>query len=198
MHQIQILIVEQEENTIHLLNELLGQRYQLLFVALGERAIKIVEEVFTAKNKQHLTKVSSHTAHFGHIVRKDKKSSFSKKEKDRKEIIDEVLVTIMRAPHSYTGEDVVEISCHGGIIPLRRILSVIFEKGAQTASPGEFTKRAFLNGRLDLIQAEAVYDIINAKTETSLQIAMQHLQGNLSLKVNKISDEIVNILSNCT
>ncbi len=161
----------------------------------GKKAIKIADEVFTAKNKQHLTQVSSHTVHFGYIVRKDKENSFSKTEKDKNEIIDEVLVAIMRAPHSYTGEDVVEISCHGGIVPLRRVISLIFEKGAQPASPGEFTKRAFLNGRVDLTQAEAIYDIINAKTETSLQIAVQQLHGNLSIKLNEISDEIVDILA---
>ena len=128
----------------------------------GRRAIKITDEIFKSKSKKKLTKVPSHTVHIGSIIPKKKGAS----SKQKKNVIDEVLITVMRAPNSYTGEDVVEISCHGGMVSINNILSLILNRGALPAQPGEFTKRAFLNGRMDLVQAEAVCDIISAKTRT--------------------------------
>lgn len=158
----------------------------------GEKAIRIIGQIFKAKNKQKLTAVASHTVHFGYIIGETSKG----RKKPLNNIIDDVLVTIMRAPHSYTGEDVVEISCHGGLVILEKVLALILKRGAQLAAPGEFTKRAFLNGRLDLIQAEAVYDIINAKTDTSLEIAIGQLHGHLSSTVNKSRNKIVALVAN--
>ncbi|MDP2844193.1 MAG: tRNA uridine-5-carboxymethylaminomethyl(34) synthesis GTPase MnmE, partial [Acetobacterium sp.] len=109
--------------------------------------------------------------------------------------IDEVLISKMNAPHSYTAEDVVEINCHGGIVPMRKILKLVISSGARLAEPGEFTKRAFLNGRIDLTQAEAVIDIINAKTEKSLEYSVAQLEGRLSQKLEVLDKTLVEILS---
>ena len=110
--------------------------------------------------------------------------------------IDEVLITCMLAPRSYTREDIVEINCHSGLTVLRKILELVIQSGARPADPGEFTKRAFLNGRIDLAQAEAVIDIIEAKTEASLKIASSQLQGGLSAKLHALRDALIDITSN--
>lgn len=157
----------------------------------GRRAVKIAELIFRSKSKKKLARVPSHTVHIGYITERKEKSS----SKEKEDIIDEVLVTVMRGPNSYTGEDVVEISCHGSMVSLDNILSLILKKGAKAASPGEFTKRAFLNGRLDLVQAEAIYDIISAKTDTSLHMAVNQLNGQLSARINNIRDKIVGVLA---
>ncbi|MDD4879040.1 MAG: tRNA uridine-5-carboxymethylaminomethyl(34) synthesis GTPase MnmE, partial [Candidatus Omnitrophica bacterium] len=115
---------------------------------------------------------------------------------DKDSVVDEALLTVMRAPKSYTREDAVEISCHGGVIPLRKSLGLVLERGARLAEPGEFTKRAFINGRLDLTQAEAVLDIIRAKTDASLRAAISQLDGRLSSGLNKIKDELISISAN--
>lgn len=120
----------------------------------GKSVISRVEEIFKSCKEKSLSTVPSHTVHYGYIY---------PDQKGKGNAIDQTLVTIMRAPHTYTGEDIVEISCHGGTIPLRKILEACLKKGLRLAQPGEFTKRAFLNGRIDLIQAEAVCDIIRAK-----------------------------------
>ena len=157
----------------------------------GGKAIKIADQIFRSKSKRRMSKVPSHTVHIGYITTEEKRSSSKKKD----DVIDEVLLTVMRAPNSYTGEDVVEISCHGSMVSLNNILSLILKKGAKAAPPGEFTKRAFLNGRLDLVQAEAVCDIISAKTATSLHIAVNQLNGQLSSRINNIRDKLINILT---
>ena len=115
----------------------------------GEESIKIVNSIFKGKD---LNKVNSHTINYGHIT-------------DNNEVIDEVLVSVMKAPRTFTTEDVVEINTHGGIAPTNRVLELLLEKGCRLAEPGEFTKRAFLNGRIDLLEAEAVMDMIDSKTE---------------------------------
>lgn len=135
----------------------------------GSLAINIVDKMFIGSRVKSLHDVKSHTAVHGKIV-----------EIENQMTIDEVLVLVMRGPRSYTREDVVEIHCHGGPVPLRKILSLTLQYGARIAEPGEFTKRAFLNGRLDLSQAEAVMDIIRAKTEASLRMAVSQLDGRLS------------------
>lgn len=140
----------------------------------GSEAISIVSKVFKPKNKNKILKEQkSHTIHYGFIV-------------DEDIIIDEVLVLFMKGPHTYTREDVIEIDCHGGVTVTKRILEIIIKNGATPAEPGEFTKRAFLNGRIDLSQAEAVMDIINSKNEYALNNAIGQLRGNIYSKISDI------------
>ena len=122
----------------------------------GDAAVQIVDRIFFMKNKKNLSDMPTHTIHYGHI-------------KDGDEVIDEVMVVLMRAPKSYTKEDTVEIDCHGGVYVMKRVLETVIKYGARPAEPGEFTKRAFLNGRIDLAQAESVIDIIHAKNEFALK-----------------------------
>jgi len=150
----------------------------------GSRSLDIVSSIFRSKGDKDIKKVKSHTIHYGYIY--DPESGLN---------IDEVLVTVMRAPHTYTREDIVEINCHGGPIPLKRILELVLRMGARIAEPGEFTKRAFLNGRIDFLQAEAVIDIIRAKTELSLNTAMRQLEGGLSQKINEIKNILLNLMA---
>ena len=149
----------------------------------GEDAIRIADEVYRLKEKR-LKEQPSHTIHYGHIV--DPKNA---------EVIDEVMVTVLRAPKTFTREDVVEINCHGGIVAINRILQLVLRMGARLAEPGEFTKRAFLNGRIDLSQAEAVMDLIRAKTDKSMQMAMRQLDGELSKLLQNLRQEIFNTLA---
>ena len=123
----------------------------------GTEAFDIIQKIYKGKNNKNLSEVKSHTIHYGYIM-------------DGEETIDEVLVMIMKGPHSFTGEDTVEIDCHGGVFVVKRILETVIKNGARPAEPGEFTKRAFLNGRMDLSQAEAVIDVINSKNEYALNI----------------------------
>ena len=146
----------------------------------GEGSISLVNSVFKGKN---LEEVDSHTINYGHIVDDDK-------------IIDEVLVTIMRAPKTYTMEDIVEINSHGGIAVTNRVLELLILKGARLATPGEFTKRAFLNGRIDLTQAEAVNDIINSKTEKALDTFEGQLNGSLSTMIREFRERLINLIAN--
>ena len=146
----------------------------------GEESISIVNKVFKGKD---LTKVESHTINYGHIV-------------DHDEVIDEVLVSIMKAPRTFTTEDVVEINTHGGIAPTNRVLELLLENGCRLAEPGEFTKRAFLNGRIDLLEAEAVMDMIDAKTETQRKMAANQIDGKTSNLINELRDDMVQIISN--
>ena len=145
----------------------------------GNEAIDIVNKCFKGKD---LTKVESHTINYGHIY-------------DKKEIIDEVLVSIMKAPKTYTTEDVVEINCHGGIISTKRILETMLNNGARLAEPGEFTKRAFLNGRIDLVKSEAVMDIIDSKSEEANKLALSQLSGSTSNMIKKFRDKLKQLLA---
>ena len=145
----------------------------------GDEAIEIVDKIFKSVNSdKKLVNVKSHTINYGHIVDNDK-------------VIDEVLISVMNGPHSYTGEDVVEINCHGGMIVIRKILEIVLKNGARTAEPGEFTKRAFLNGRMDLSQAEAVMDVINAKNEFALSSSIEQLNGRVSEKIKSLRKKII-------
>jgi tRNA modification GTPase len=146
----------------------------------GEDAIDIVNEVFKGKN---LSKVASHTIHYGHII-------------DNEEIVDEVLVSVMRAPKTFTTEDIVEINCHGGIATTNKVLELLLTKGCRLAEPGEFTKRAFLNGRIDLIEAEGVMDLINSKTEQASKLALNQVDGKVSNLIKKLRQEILEVLAN--
>ncbi len=161
----------------------------------GKNSIEIADKIFVSPPKKTLKKTLSHRIIYGHIinpVRKQDALSNGVNSSD-KEIIDEVLVSVMRAPHTYTKEDIVEINCHGGPVPLRRILKLVLKNGARLAEPGEFTRRAFLNGRIDLAQAEAVLDVINAMTEQSQKTAIEQLSGGLSKKIESIRQELVEI-----
>lgn len=145
----------------------------------GIDAIKIVNKVFT----KDLTNAESHTIHYGYI-------------KDKEEKIDEVLVSIMREPKTFTREDVVEINCHGGIATTNKVLELLLENGARLAEPGEFTKRAFLNGRIDLLEAEATMDLISSKSETARKISINTLTGETSNLIKNLRSDLVQIISN--
>lgn len=145
----------------------------------GSDAFSIAEKIFRPKNKnKNLANENTYTAHYGHIY-------------DGDELIDEVLVLIMKAPHSYTAEDTVEIDCHGGVLVMKRILETVIKYGARMAEPGEFTKRAFLNGRIDLSQAEAVIDVINAKNTYALKSSMGQLHGAMSKRVKDMREKVL-------
>ena len=144
----------------------------------GDEAFDIIKKIYVGKNNKDLTQVKSHTIHYGYVM-------------DDEETIDEVLVMIMKGPHSFTGEDTVEIDCHGGVYVVKRILETVIKYGARPAEPGEFTKRAFLNGRLDLSQAEAVIDVINSKNEYALKSSVSQLKGNVQRKIKEIREEII-------
>ena len=146
----------------------------------GDNAISLVNKVFRGKD---LTKVESHTINYGFIH-------------DGKEDIDEVLVSVMRAPKTFTREDIVEINCHGGIATTLRILDLLIEHGGRRAEAGEFTKRAFLNGRIDLTEAEAVMDLIESKTDNSRKLALSSLEGNLKKYINSFRDKLKHVLAN--
>ena len=149
----------------------------------GDLAISIASSIYQCGTKK-LEEQKSHTIHYGHIV--DPKSG---------EIYDEVMVSVLRAPKTFTREDIVEINCHGGIVAINRVLQLVLRMGARLAEPGEFTKRAFLNGRIDLSQAEAVMDFIRAKTDKSMQLAMRQLDGQLSNLIQNLRQEILNTLA---
>lgn len=151
----------------------------------GEKAIQIVDNIFIFKNKRKkLINVPTHTLHYGYII--DPKTH---------QTIDEVLVSIMRGPNSFTREDVVEINAHGGIIVVQKILKIVLNQGVRLAEPGEFTKRAFLNGRIDLSQAEAVIDIINSSTEMALDASINQLKGSVSHKMNEIKNLTLQLIA---
>ena len=145
----------------------------------GENSLEIAGKVYRSKNgKKKLENVKSHTIHYGFIY-------------DGEQLIDEVLVMVMKGPHSYTGENTVEIDCHGGVLAMRKVLEAVIHAGARPAEPGEFTKRAFLNGRIDLSQAEAVIDVINAQNEYALKSSMSQLKGSVMNSIKEIRSNII-------
>ncbi len=168
------------EDTIAAISSATGVGAISIIRVSGPKAIKIVNDIFEGKD---LKKVLSHTINYGKII-------------DKKETIDEVLVSVMRKPQTFTMEDVVEINCHGGIIITQKVLELLLEKGCRLAKPGEFTKRAFLNGRIDLIKAGAVMDLIEAKTDFSRKMAINNLLGKTTNKIEKLREEIQFILAN--
>ena len=146
----------------------------------GEDSINIVNKIFKGKD---LTTAPTHTIHYGYIV-------------DNNEIIDEVLVSIMRTPKTYTKENIVEINCHGGISTTNKVLELVLSNGARLAEPGEFTKRAFLNGRIDLVEADGIMNLISSKTETSRKMSINELSGKVSSLITGIRDDLIQIISN--
>ena len=175
----------------------------------GAHAIEIACQVFRSPRGVSLAELPTHTLTYGHVVRllptgdtparagkkTGKKTDAQPRDSEQSEQIDEVLLGIMRAPKTYTTEDIVEFNCHGGIVSLTAVLEVVVKAGARLAEPGEFTKRAFLNGRLDLAQAEAVAELIGSKTELSRKIALNALEGKLSENVNHLSDKMAGLLA---
>ena len=148
----------------------------------GEEAVAVAKKLY--HGSKDLAKVATNTINYGHIVDPDSGAE-----------VDEVMVSIMRAPHTYTREDVVEINCHGGLLATNRILQLTLSHGARLAEPGEFTKRAFLNGRLDLSQSEAVMDLIRAKTDKSMKVALNQLDGDLSRLIKALRKDILDVLA---
>lgn len=149
----------------------------------GNESIAILDKIFKPKKEVTVEELPSRTVVYGHVT------------DDKDAVLDEVLAIIMQKPFSYTTEDVVEIHCHGGIVPVRRIMQEVLKNGAELAEPGEFTKRAFLNGRIDLAQAEAVIDVITSKTETGLNAALNQLEGELSKAVRAVMDKLLAMLA---
>ena len=144
----------------------------------GSDAIEIADRIYFGKNEKRLSDQKGNTIHYGWI-------------KEKNETIDEVLVSVFKDPHSYTGEDSVEINCHGGVIAVNKILEAVLRAGARLAEPGEFTKRAYLNGRLDISEAEAVMDIISAKSEYALQSSVSQLKGGLNRKISSVREKLI-------
>ena len=172
-------------DTIAAISTALGEGGLGVIRISGARALSIGDQVFRPRKRiegPYLSQAASHTIHYGHVVDVNG------------EVLDEVLVSVLRAPRTYTREDTVEVSCHGGLVAVRRVLQALLAAGARLAEPGEFTKRAFLNGRIDLAQAEAVIDIIRAKTESSQRIALQTLRGGLSKEVDCLREQLVRLL----
>jgi len=157
----------------------------------GRDALTIAEKVFRGKKGGRAADFASHTLHYGWIV----EDPSCLKENPPAEFVDEVILTVMRAPKSYTREDTVEINCHGGIIALRNVLDLLLNKGCRLAEPGEFTRRAFLNGRIDLTQSEAVLDIIRAKTDAALKAGTRQLGGILSRRLHSIRKGLIGVLA---
>jgi tRNA modification GTPase len=172
------------DDTIAAIATPLGEGGLAVIRLSGAQALAVAEKSFqpVGKNSLKPTLASSHTIHYGKIVR-------------RGQDVDEVLLSVMRAPRTFTREDVVEITCHGGLLPAKLVLDTVLENGARPAEPGEFTRRAFLNGRLDLAQAEAVADLIHSRTELALRAANEQLAGKLSQRINQLRDDMVKTLA---
>ncbi len=150
----------------------------------GEGALDITSKIFKAKSNQNVKEMKSYTMKYGHIH-----------DMDNGDLIDEVIISYMKGPKSFTAEDVIEINCHGGVVSTNKVLEAVIKAGARLAEPGEFTKRAFLNGRIDLSQAEAVIDIIRAKTDLAMKSALMQSTGHLSTKINKLREYMLNVLA---
>ena len=166
-------------DTIAAISTTLGVGAISIIRVSGNDAIKIVNKIFKGKD---LEQVDTHTIHYGHIL-------------DKGEIIDEVLISVMKSPKTFTTEDIVEINCHGGISTTNKVLELVLNNGARLAEPGEFTKRAFLNGRIDLTQAESVMDLINSKNESKRKVAIKGLNGYVSNIISNLRQEILELLA---
>lgn len=168
------------DDTIAAISTALGVGAISIIRVSGPQSIEIVNKIFKGKD---LSKCESHTINYGHIV-------------DNDEIIDEVLIMLMKAPKTFTRENIIEINCHGGIATINKILELLLNNGCRLAEPGEFTKRAFLNGRIGLIEAESVMDIINSETELTRKLAINGIEGKISKLIKNLRQEIIEILAN--
>src|SRR5699024_9561572 len=171
-----------DTDTIAAISTPVGEAGIAVIRVSGPDAVRIADQIYQGKSS--LSEADTHTVHYGHII-----------DPDSGEQIDEVLVTVMRAPRTFTREDVVEISCHGGMVPVQNVLEALFSSGARSAEPGEFTKRAFLNGRIDLSQAEAVIDLIRSRTDRAARVAMHQAKGRLSQLVRRLRQDILETLA---
>ena len=171
-----------ENDTIAAISTPVGEGGISIIRISGEDAVAVAKRLY--HGSKDLAQVASHTINYGHIVDPDTGAE-----------VDEVMVSVMRAPHTYTCEDVVEINCHGGLLATNRILQLVLSYGARMAEPGEFTKRAFLNGRIDLSQSEAVMDLIRAKTDKSMKVALNQLDGDLSRLIRHLRQDILDVLA---
>ncbi|EML6323654.1 tRNA modification GTPase [Bacillus cereus] len=170
-----------EFDTIAAISTALGEGAIAIVRVSGDDAVEKVNRIFKGKD---LIEVPSHTIHYGHIV-----------DLDTNQVIEEVMVSIMRAPRTFTRENIVEINCHGGLVSVNKVLQLILAQGVRLAEPGEFTKRAFLNGRIDLSQAEAVMDLIRAKTDRAMNVAINQMEGRLSKLIGLLRQEILETLA---
>lgn len=175
------MVANTDNDTIAAISTPVGEGGISIIRVSGDDAIAVAQKIYRGKD---LSKVHTNTINYGHII-----------DPDNGEEVDEVMVSVMRAPRTYTCEDVVEINCHGGLLATNRILQLVLSYGARMAEPGEFTKRAFLNGRLDLSQSEAVMDLIRAKTDKSMKVALNQLDGNLSHLIRKLRKDILDVLA---
>jgi len=175
------MLIDNLDDTITAISTAVGEGSVGIVRLSGPKALTIADAIFVGKNGLKPSQFKTYTMHYGKIVWAG-------------QMLDEVILTLMRTPHSYTREDVVEINCHGGIVALRKILDSVLENGCRLANPGEFTRRAFLNGRIDLAQAEAVIDIIRAKTDSALKLSLEQLRGSLSKEIGKIRQALLDIL----
>ncbi len=175
-------VVPLVRDTIAAISTALGEAAIAIVRVSGPEAVPVVDRLF--RGRQSLKEVASHTIHYGRLIHPD-----------TGEQIEEVLVTVMRSPRTFTGEDVVEINCHGGIVGVQLVLELVLSAGARLAEPGEFTKRAFLNGRIDLAQAEAVMDLIRAKSERAMRLAVRQVDGRLSEKIRALRQRLLALLA---
>lgn len=171
-----------DEETIAAISTPIGEGAIGIVRLSGPEAIAVVDELY--RGRKPLAEAGSHTIHYGKIA-----------DSDSGQVIDEVMVSVMKKPNTFTREDVVEINCHGGLLSVRRVLGLVLDHGARLAEPGEFTKRAFLNGRIDLSQAEAVMDLIRAKTDRAMHAAMNQMEGYLSKHVHLLREQLLDILA---
>jgi tRNA modification GTPase len=173
-----------EFDTIAAIATSLGEGGISIVRVSGDKALNIVSSIFEGKNQRELKDIKPYTMRYGYIINKDSN-----------EVLDEVLVSYMKGPRSFTAEDTVEINCHGGVISTNGVLEEVIKAGARIAEPGEFTKRAFLNGRIDLSQAEAVIDIIRAKTELSMKSALLQSEGRVSREIKSLRHRLLSVIA---
>ncbi len=173
-----------EFDTIAAISTPMGEGAIAIVRLSGDQAVEIADKVFHSPSGKKLVEQTSHTIHYGHL-----------KEVDTGEVVEEVMLSLMRGPKTFTREDVVEINCHGGLVTVNRVLQLVLRNGARMAEPGEFTKRAFLNGRIDLSQAEAVMDLIRAKTDRAMNVALGQMDGKLSRLIKSLRQSILEVLA---
>ncbi|MDI4571636.1 tRNA uridine-5-carboxymethylaminomethyl(34) synthesis GTPase MnmE [Bacillus altitudinis] len=171
-------------DTIAAISTPMGEGAIAIIRLSGPDAVQIADRMYKGPKEKKLVSVDSHTIHYGHIV-----------DSSTEQVIEEVMVSVLKAPKTFTREDVIEINCHGGIVTVNKVLQLALKEGARLAEPGEFTKRAFLNGRIDLSQAEAVMDLIRAKTDRAMNVAMTQMEGRLSGLIKRLRGEILETLA---
>ncbi|WRP06633.1 tRNA uridine-5-carboxymethylaminomethyl(34) synthesis GTPase MnmE [Rossellomorea aquimaris] len=173
-----------EFDTIAAISTPMGEGAIAIVRLSGDQAFDIGDKVFKGMKGNSMKEFASHTIHYGHII-----------DPNTEQVVEEVMVSVMRGPKTFTREDIIEINCHGGLVSVNKVLQLVLKSGARLAEPGEFTKRAFLNGRIDLSQAEAVMDLIRAKTDRAMNVALNQMEGRLSNLIRKLRQEILETLA---